>query len=1777
MSDEKKNDNDQTAASAVSMTLELERAMREKEESRESRDPEEDATQENENLPEDGEEKEQGEEEADEIEEEDAVEEKETGEDGEEVSEEEEEAGDGKKKKKKRKKSRKKDNKKKPEQEKTESRDTEEPYDGTRTPGSNEYISIEQPEETEEEAEEETADPNAGIEGPEDNDNWYDEKIKKRFSHDREYHPQETETASAAEARRLREGETPAQADDEAVARRFQAQKDAVNMSPAASPSSSLTIVETMHSTLQELKDSGFKVETPDGEDAYSLYYSEQERAGQGTVSLEYVNTGQQPADEQEKAGKNGMAGIESGTDEKKTDVYGENIFRRNERENVQPEEKKGKSARAYDRTTDNLHAGLDFDADKAAQAQGRRFMQEKPRRHGKRKQGTLEYVSAGGKTQEAGTAPAGNKKAFAGITDGNKGNATQAGAAGKPGQAGISDGTKSGKTAAGITDARKSSTTHPGTTERPGKAGVRDSAGNGHDRTGITEKTNEKSGYGMTGNRGGRHHGKRPLPEQETSKKKLRLRRSTPAGNAGTANVISPDGKRAVAKGEHAGRVRILRLQKGKDGSSPRHTGNVTARGGYIGTEELKGHAGALRHAGGTLKGAGTTASIITTTIREASKSREQKKDSDKETDKAGMRAGNMLGGNMLTSQAGAYTVESGKIHLETGRTPGIVTGSSLDSRKGVIAGRRTAEKKLQEMQKRRVNRLLDKLKTNKEIEAERNHVRSRREAQIEKAQKRAVKISRSGKVENLQAEEYTDPMTAKINTKETSFLQKNQKGRNARSSKLTVGRSDRISKGGGTLSQAARTAKKGDAIGAVFRAKNGLTVTGQPAASGGGLIGLMPDPVAAKAKAFIAVAAKKVLTGTLISSLVIGGAVGGGALLKNRIGSTSEDFFYPIMAHTNINGSDEVTMTQNAVSQIGNRLNAYRVMAGGNPMPGNIPVAGAPSGSGQTIKIPDGLGDIFSYMSWQMITSPSSPQYALREQAGMNFNSEGFGIINGRYVIAMTTKFGQVGEYVDVYLKNGTILNCILGDSKGDPGGEGGTVTEWGHNHGHCVVEFVVDENTWYYPTYHENPGTSGCHPEWDSDVDHVVLLGSYFDNPSLSGGAQTGQTAATASVTDPNSTKNLKNIGIAKMYWNGGEIETGGMDLSDLKGYSTSYTYTGTMLYGNDNEGKPLGTPYTSYHTETLTLSNPNVTFEFVDREGNKLSANTQTTFIKQLLSMSALGAYYADPTDEDAYYKYMYDLVDIAITKFGGAEVRFSTSPGGGTVTWSDGAGGTATAGRVSLSCTVKVPVCSDLAALEESDPNFNSWEYWYDDGDMMPAAYMSLKNEDFDEIFNVSLSAMGSGVMFTGMERTVYEFFSAKGYDAIRIAAIMANIKAESGFDASVVNSIGASGLCQWLGERLEHLKEYAKSKGTTWKDVQTQLEFADLELQKPGSNEYVQWLTDGHYQAFIHATTAGDAAIVMATKWERYGNEPSENTKRAGYASAYYQKIMAGAGGGNSQLLQIAISQLGNVGGEPYWSWAGFGGHVPWCACFVSWCENQAGLISTDQAPMFTWCGQGAQWFADRGQFRYREEYTPAPGDIIFFSWSGDQRLGGLDHVGIVESVDETYIHTVEGNSSDMCKRNQYARHDTDVIGYGIIPGGNGAGTGSMIWPTTSRYISSPYGYRISPTYGASTFHEGIDIAGSTGDPIYAVLPGTVKETGYNSGEGNYVHIDHGGGIVTEYMHNSEVYVKAGDIVTQGQTIAAQGSTGISTGSHLHFSVMVNGSYADPLQYVSKD
>lgn len=162
--------------------------------------------------------------------------------------------------------------------------------------------------------------------------------------------------------------------------------------------------------------------------------------------------------------------------------------------------------------------------------------------------------------------------------------------------------------------------------------------------------------------------------------------------------------------------------------------------------------------------------------------------------------------------------------------------------------------------------------------------------------------------------------------------------------------------------------------------------------------------------------------------------------------------------------------------------------------------------------------------------------------------------------------------------------------------------------------------------------------------------------------------------------------------------------------------------------------------------------------------------------------------------------------------------------------------------------------------------------------------------------------------------------------------------------------------------------------------------------------------------------------------WEKYGD-----TQYPAHVLRYYPYGRAFTSGGNQAIVEVALTQLGNEGGQPYWNWYGFGGRVEWCACFASWCADQCGYLESGIIPKFSLCSDGVNWFKGKGQWRDKN-YEPQAGDLIFFDWGSN---GSIDHVGIVEKCENGTVYTVEGNSGDACKQQSYSVGSSSIYGYG--------------------------------------------------------------------------------------------------------------------------------------------
>ena len=212
---------------------------------------------------------------------------------------------------------------------------------------------------------------------------------------------------------------------------------------------------------------------------------------------------------------------------------------------------------------------------------------------------------------------------------------------------------------------------------------------------------------------------------------------------------------------------------------------------------------------------------------------------------------------------------------------------------------------------------------------------------------------------------------------------------------------------------------------------------------------------------------------------------------------------------------------------------------------------------------------------------------------------------------------------------------------------------------------------------------------------------------------------------------------------------------------------------------------------------------------------------------------------------------------------------------------------------------------------------------------------------------------------------------------------------------------------------------------TTSEEVPYEYYILNVELtNKPISSLAEELLTLEQLEMFrVYMETSGNKPLIFG------GGSPDTSASE----DLSGVQFVNGTRPGNTALVDLAKQQVGNVGGYPYWSWYGFNSRVEWCACFVSWCYNQAGVSE----PKFAACqSQGVPWFQSRGQWGARGYENIAPGDAIFFDWDLD---GSADHVGIVIGTDGSRVYTVEGNSGDACKIKSYDLNYQCIKGYGLM------------------------------------------------------------------------------------------------------------------------------------------
>lgn len=196
-------------------------------------------------------------------------------------------------------------------------------------------------------------------------------------------------------------------------------------------------------------------------------------------------------------------------------------------------------------------------------------------------------------------------------------------------------------------------------------------------------------------------------------------------------------------------------------------------------------------------------------------------------------------------------------------------------------------------------------------------------------------------------------------------------------------------------------------------------------------------------------------------------------------------------------------------------------------------------------------------------------------------------------------------------------------------------------------------------------------------------------------------------------------------------------------------------------------------------------------------------------------------------------------------------------------------------------------------------------------------------------------------------------------------------------------------------------------------------------------------------RTYLYITVGHKTAEEMADRFNFTDNQRQQLSELLAEENRrLWSAVLYGIYSGDDAIITVALSQVGNAGGQLYWSWYGFDSRVEWCACFVSWCADQCGYIDSGVIPKFAGCVNGVQWFKDRGQWQ-DGSFEPSPGQIIFFDWdnkgSSGPQDGQSDHVGIVEKCENGIVYTVEGNAGDSCRQNQYPVGQYEILGYGVL------------------------------------------------------------------------------------------------------------------------------------------
>lgn len=466
-------------------------------------------------------------------------------------------------------------------------------------------------------------------------------------------------------------------------------------------------------------------------------------------------------------------------------------------------------------------------------------------------------------------------------------------------------------------------------------------------------------------------------------------------------------------------------------------------------------------------------------------------------------------------------------------------------------------------------------------------------------------------------------------------------------------------------------------------------------------------------------------------------------------------------------------------------------------------------------------------------------------------------------------------------------------------------------------------------------------------------------------------------------------------------------------------------------------------------------------------------------------------------------------------------------------------------------------------------------------------------------------------------KAIYKVFTQKGMSKVNIAGILGNWSQESNndptklegvymdqykmTDAKKSRAVGFTrgiGLAQWTGDRNTKLRDYAEEKNKNWWSPSLQLNFmTDPKGDNPSDVAIVKDMIDKPLGSPKEATE------YFHDKWERSGVPNMAN--RIEKAEKWY-KMMDGWGSAvDAQSVEAMTAPTGDeaiaggvvaqnnekipdLGVKPHVQKAAqvIKNEFPDITSLGGYRESAkdpgghpSGLAVDFMVPVDD---NGRKLGDDIAKFAQENKKQLNVDYIIWYQriWYADQPDRGWvkmkDRGSITQNhMDHPHINftkTATGNPDDAGNGGGGGAADEceDDSGGGEAP----KGSGKFIHPAPGAPLTSPFGYRVHPISGKRKLHTGQDYGVACGTTLYAVDAGKVSFAGWKGGYGNRVEIDHGNGIITTYSHNTSLIVKKGDTVKQKDKISKSGTTGASTGCHLHFEVKKNGEYVDPLKYL---